>query len=365
MRHKLHLALAITCAAASLAVSSTSAVAQPYYPGSQQGYYSGSRVPQADIWVENESEYFRRGDRMNVRFSVSEDSYVAVVHIDSDGNMDFVYPASPWDNEYVRGRQIHNVSARQANGWTVRGRPGIGYFYILASPTPLDFSYFRGRNGSPWEWGYAGRAVHGDPFLAFDQVARMLLPRWPNSQYADNYYGYNVDGLHRYPTYACSNQRYDSGWGWNPSYGSCDRMDYFLRDDPYYYDTRRYRGDRDVYLREYRQLDPRHGFKEDPEAPARGVTPSSSRPANQGSGRAPTQPNPRPSSGVDRREPVPAQPTPQREPEPASTSRPSAQGRVQQAPAQERERPTPSGGSQRAPATSDGNSTEPARRPAP
>lgn len=359
MRQKLHLVLAVMAGLASTAPLSP-VHAQGFYPGSSGSF----RAPQADVWVDDESEYYRRGDRMNVRFSVSEDSYVAVVHIDSDGNLDFVYPASPWENEFVRGRQVHNLASRQSSSWAVRGRAGIGYFYILASPTPLDFSYFRGgRTGSPWEWGYAGRAVHGDPFLAFEQVARLLLPRWPNSQYTDNYYSYYIDGIHRYPSYACSNQRYDSGWGWNPSYGSCDRMDYLLRDDPYYYDTRRYRGDRSVYLRDYRQLDPRHGFKVDPESPARGVTPSNSRPATQGA-RAPTQPTPRPAAGVDRREPVPTQQQPRSE-EPASTSRPSAQGRPQQAPEPERERPTPAGSSQRAPASSGGSTTEPARRPAP
>lgn len=227
----------------------------------------------ARVWVDNEPEYFSRGDRMEVSFAVSDDSYVAVVHVDTDGNLEFVYPQSPWDNEYVRGGQVHRVSSRGRSNWTVRSRSGIGYFYIIASPTPLDFSYFRGRPGSPWDWGYAGQAIHGDPFIAFDQIARLLLPQWGYSPYVYDYYSYHVGGLHRYPTYACSDRYYDYGWGWSQNYGSCSSLDYFLRDRPYYYDTRRYRGDRRIYLRDYDRLDPRHGFKEDPDRPAaRGAT---------------------------------------------------------------------------------------------
>ena len=36
----------------------------------------------ADIWLEGEPAYYRRGDRLNVRFSVPRDSYIAIVHID-------------------------------------------------------------------------------------------------------------------------------------------------------------------------------------------------------------------------------------------------------------------------------------------
>lgn len=302
----------------------------------------------ARIWLENEPDYFRRGDRMDVGFSVSDDAYVAVVHVDSDGNLDFVYPESPWDNEFIRGGRMHRLSPRGGTGWMVRGRPGIGYFYIIASPQPLDFSYFRGRSGSPWDWGYAGRAVHGDPFIAFDQIARMLLS--PYAPYVFDYYSYYVEGLHRYPTYACSSNRYDYGWGWTPSYGACGQLDYFLRDHPYYYDTRRYRGDRQGYLREYDRLDPRHGYKEAPDRrPARGITP---RDSWQGQGSV--------------RDEIPRRPSV--EPEPTGgrgtvnePPRRTAEPRSGSTAPQPRERPAPDLGTRRAPADA-GTTTE--RRPA-
>lgn len=324
------------------------------------------------IWVESAPEYFRRGDRIDVNFSVSDDSYVAVIHIDTDGNLDFLYPTSPWDNEFVRGGMIHSVLARGGGGgWLIRGRPGIGYFYIIASPTPLDFSYFRGRAGSPWEWGYAGRVVHGDPFLALDQLARLLLPRTPYARYAYDFYSYYVDGLHQYPSYACSNQYYEYGWGMSPSFGSCVGQTLFLRQNPYYYDTRRYRGDRRQVLGGYGTIDPRYGYKTSPDTPLPGVAPGGSRPSLQGSGgqiprREPEAVStPRPSSNAERpalgRAPAQGRTGQARTAQPAESGRSSSTG--------VRERPTPDAGSR--PATTSGPSgrsaspsgvTAPARR---
>src|SRR5690606_4418777 len=69
----------------------------------------------------------------------------------------------------------------------------------------------------------------------------------------------------RYPSYACADRPLagQRGWGWHSSYGGCDRLDLLLRDHPYYYDARLYRGDRRAYFRDrYGDTDPRHEYKE-------------------------------------------------------------------------------------------------------
>ncbi len=313
------------------------------------------------IWLEGEPSYFRRGDRLNVRFSVPYDAYVAILHIDTDGYLDFLYPADPWDNHFVRGGRTHSLSVRGSlASLTIRSRPGIGYVYLVASPTPLDFRYFQGGLRGGWDWDYAGRNVYGDPFLAFDQVTRFLLPRWPYAPYTYDFHGYYVEGLHRYPNYACSDRFYDYGWGWSPGFGSCGRIDVFLRQYPDYYDTRRFRGDRRVYLRQYERLDPRHGFKEDPEA-GRVAVPRAPSPAvvpgGSGGGGA---------DGAERRGAVPAQPstTPRQAPVTPDRSQPTTPARDQPtspAPA-DRSRPEPQ---PRAPADGRAPSTAPAPAPAP
>jgi hypothetical protein len=352
---------------------------QAQFPGS----YSGLGAPvSARIWVDQEPSYFQRGDRMNLRFSVTDDSYVAVVHIDTDGNLDFLYPSSPWDNEFVRGGRSYSLPARgAASGWTVRGRSGIGYFYIIASPTPFDFGSFRGTGRGAWDWGYAGRTIRGDPFLAFEQVTRLLLPRWPYAPYVVDYYGYHVGGIHRYPAYACSDSYFGTatswGWGWTPAFGTCSRMDLFLRQQPFYYDTRRYRGDRRAVLRPYDRLDPRHGFKEAPDRPRQGVGPGEPRPnlrgdgpAGGGSGGGVERRDP-PSAAPDRRAvPESSGPASDRRPEPRSDA-PATNRAPQSGGTDRRERPNPSstpatsGGSSAPAPSGSGGSASPSRRPSP
>ena len=315
--------------------------------------------PAARIWVENDREYFRYGDRLRVNFSTSANSYVAVVHVDPEGYLDFVYPRSPWDDEFVRGGRVYSLDRAGWNdGLLVRGGSGIGYLYVIASPVPLDYGHFRGGRGGGWDWSYAGRRVSGDPFWALEQITRLLLPGWGNVPYAADFYTYHIGRHHRYPSYACADYGGAYGWGyssgWTSYYGSCDRLDLFLRNNPYYFDSRRYRGDRRSFYRDYRDArswDPRHGFKEDPERPVgrpgisvetprrqpydgpastRELETPSTRPAQriEDEGRAVSPPErvtPRPSS-----EPAPARPARAVEPQrdrPTPDARPSARPR--------------------------------------
>jgi hypothetical protein len=217
----------------------------------------------ARIWVDGDRDLHRYGDRLRVRFTTSEDAHVALIHVDPDGYLDFLYPADPWQSDYVRGGRYNSLPLSSQRNLTVRSRTGIGYIFMIASPIPLDYRHFsRGRN-SPWDWSYAGRNVVGDPFWAMEQISRLLLPGY--GPFATDYYSYHVEGRHRYPTFACSD-RYASvrgGWGWSSSYGPCSRQDLFLRRYPDYYDSRLYRGDRRVYIARTYGLPPvQHRFKE-------------------------------------------------------------------------------------------------------
>lgn len=236
------------------------ALASFVYPEPARAQYA----PQARIWVDGDRDYFSRGDRLNVRFSSSRDAYVAVVHIDTDGTLDFLYPRNPWDDGYVQGGRVNSLHQGR---YSIRGRSGMGYLYVIASDEPLDFSYFGGPHRGSWDWSFAGRHVTGDPYVALEQITRYLVPNYGYGGYSVDYYSYHVDRRYRYPSYACGVNRWGThrGWGWTRHYGSCDRVVIFLRSHPYYYDTHRYRGDRLVYLRGDRLPEVRHGYK----APAR------------------------------------------------------------------------------------------------
>ena len=301
----------------------------PWYPGSIR----------ARLWVDGDRDQYRAGERLRVRFSTSEDAHVALIHVDPDGRMEFLFPSSPWESDLVRGGRSHSLPRAYQSGLAVRGRPGIGYLYLIASPAPLDYRHFSRGRGSPWDWSYGGQMVRGDPFWAMEQISRLLVPEY--APYATDYYSYHVGGRHQYPSYACAD-RYGAvrgGWGWSSSYGPCSRLDLFLRQHPYYYDARRYRGDRRAYLTRTYGRPPavQHRFKE----PALG---DARRGAAGGDARRQYEGSTPGASGAERRVPPAQQPT--RSPEtrqaaPAERPRPTLERRPQ---------PTESGSRERTPA---------------
>jgi hypothetical protein len=283
----------------------------------------------ARIWIEGDRDFFERGDRMRVRFRTTEDAYVAVLHIDPEGRLEVAYPVSPFDDGFVRAGRSYPVGSRaSALGFPVHRSPGIGYWYILASPVPLDYRAFGDRRTSRWDLGGYGGFVRGDPFYALDQIGRQLLPDWRFVPHAVDFYSYSVGGRHRYPTYACYDGYGGSLSGWNPYYTSCSSIHGLLRTQPYYYDTRRYRGDRIVYLREVRPV-AGYQYKEPALPGGRAVQTRELRPT-------PAQTAPRsgsvaPQRPADRRpEAAPpaagggARPTLERRPEPRATPQPEA-----------------------------------------
>jgi hypothetical protein len=221
-------------------------------------------TPTVRIWVDEGLDLFYPGDPVRLRFRSDEDAYVAVVHLDPEGNLELIYPASPWDNALVRGQRTYHLPGGLATSRFTLGRSaGIGFFYIIASPSPLDLRFFQARTGS-WSdaWGL-GRVVRGDPFWIFEYLAFLLAPDPRFARHTFDVFSYHVGGRHRFPSFAC----YDrwsarDPWGHYPYYPSCDRLQRLLVTHPYYYDTRRFRGDRRIYLSQLQDLAPRHGFKE-------------------------------------------------------------------------------------------------------
>jgi hypothetical protein len=284
-------AAAASCAAADAAPAPRSASLAVPYAAETARVVSHTDVPEqhsqlaqalrAAIWIEGDQDVFRRGDRVQLRFRTSQTAYVAVVHLDTDGSLELLYPTDPWDDGYVRGQRVYSLPATQWNTrWTIGSNSGIGYFYLLASPDPLDLRYFQSRVGGGWDSYSSRRLVRGDPFWALRNLSELLVPDWEYTPFVEDVYTYHVDQRHSYPAFACYDRA--SGFGRVSDYGyydSCDRVSGLLQHYPHYYDTRRYRGDRQVYLRELGGTSPRHGFKERADLPDRRASPSQDRSA--------------------------------------------------------------------------------------
>ncbi len=245
------------------------------YPEHRDGYASGglsygsvSPHLSAAIWRDGGDDLFRRGERVRLRFRVSDDAYVAVVHIGTGGEMELLYPYNAWNDGFVRGPRVYSVASNPASlHWSANGRDGIGYIYLLGSPVPLDLDFFRQRRGYAGDPFGGRRLVRGDPFYAMDNLLPLLLPRWRYAGYAEDVFTYYLGDRHRYPSYACYDRTPERGWFDSPYYPRCDRVTTLLGYYPSYYDTRRYRGDRRVYQDRLRGGTVTHGYKERADLP--------------------------------------------------------------------------------------------------
>jgi hypothetical protein len=220
------------------------------------------------VWLDNDRDVLRLNDRTRVLVRTNGDAYVAVIHIDTNGDVEFIYPSSPYDDGFLRGGRSYALPARGSGWLNIRGGYGIGYVFAIASEEPLDLQRYRDSWYRSARWD-RGRNVYGDPFYAMERFERNLVRDLDYGYHDTDYYSYHVGQRYSYPRYACY-EDYGS-WYYSRStyWGGCDRVRVLLIERPYYYDTRYYHGDRRYYYRRYygdtyagRQREPQHGYKD-------------------------------------------------------------------------------------------------------
>ena len=259
------LALLAVCGTAGAAPARADGVPAAATAAPEQGYDLRVR-----IWADADRDQFRSGERIRMQFNATRSAYAAVVHITTDGEVEFLFPRSPWDDGYVQGGRSYSLpyaGGGYASSWTVRGAPGIGYVFVIASDEPLDFRGFQdGRGRSSWGYRTIGSSFRGDPYYALDRIVEQLVPDPDYTYYVTDSYAYHVGGRHAYPRWACYDG-YADAYAWGGYYDRCDRLRVLLRYDPYYYQPRRYQRSRGYYLadRYYadgRRRQPEHRYKE-------------------------------------------------------------------------------------------------------
>ncbi|MEW5929051.1 MAG: DUF4384 domain-containing protein, partial [Gemmatimonadota bacterium] len=262
MKKILHaLALLAVCGAAGAApvraagIPAAAAAAEP-----DQGYGLRARV-----WADADRDLFRPGERVRMQFLVNRSAYAAVVHITTDGEVEFLFPRSPWDDGYVHAGRTYSLpyaGSGYGSSWQVRGSSGMGYVFVVASDEPLSFRAFQdGRNRSRWGYRTIGSSFRGDPYYALDRIVDLLVPDPEYSYYVTDSFAYHVGSRSSYPRWACYDG-YADAYAWGGYYDRCDRLRVLLRNDPYYYDPRRYRRSRGYYLADSRYRQPDHRYKE-------------------------------------------------------------------------------------------------------
>ncbi len=220
---------------------------------------------EARVWVDRGDEpVLRRGDRVRVYYRTSADAFISIFHIDTNGGVRLLYPSSPEVDPFVAGGRDYRLLFPRASQWYVDEDPGVGYYFIVASPEPLDFRDFRfSYETGGWDLSFAGRTVYEDPFVAMDEYIARLIPDWEYADYALDYLEYHVGDRHDYPRFLCYDCHGFSPYStWNPYLSACSSFTVVAYNDPWFYPVNRYVGGWVVWARPPIWGQPRYVFRD-------------------------------------------------------------------------------------------------------
>ena len=228
-------------------------------------YVHTQQVPEPRIWLDRgDDPVLETGDRVRIFYRTEVDAYVAILQIDTDGTTRMLYPRSSSENHYARAGRDYRLLFPRSAYWNVDDRPGVGYFFVVTSPVPLDFSDFGySFYDGGWDLSVVGSTVYSDPYVAMDDYVARLVPDWEYVDYGLDFVSYNVGGVHEYPRFLCYQCHGFRPYGaWNPYRYTCLDFRVVVYDDPYFYPSVRYGGDRVVMVGPRNPTRPRFGFKE-------------------------------------------------------------------------------------------------------
>jgi hypothetical protein len=229
-----------------------------YQSGEGEGILQDSL--EARVWLDRGDEpVVEPGDDVRVYYRTTEDAFAAIFRIDTDGRISMLFPHHPGADSFVPGGRDYRLLLSKSPRWRVRDDPGVGYFFMLASPFPLDFSGFDYDVESGWDLSGVGEVIYEDPYVAIDDYVAALLPSWDTEPYALDFLSYSVGEEHEYPRFLCYDchdfQNYAS---WNPYADLCTSYQVVVWNDPYFVPRYRYSGTRVVFARPYGPR-PRYG----------------------------------------------------------------------------------------------------------
>lgn len=182
--------------------------------------------PQITVWTNRKDDTFERGDPMTVFLRTDVDAYVTLFRVNTDGQVRVLFPARPYDDNYIRGVQPHVVPGSR-EGYTLRVQeyPGEGFLFAIVTLDPIAFGRFA--RGPEWDYVALGLAnrITGDPYVLFSDLLAALVPEtYPDYTYAVT--PYYVGARHDYPRFLCYQcHAYVSPAVWNPYAHSCIRTD--------------------------------------------------------------------------------------------------------------------------------------------
>jgi hypothetical protein len=206
---------------------------------------SSARTLGVEVWTDRgDDAVYQAGDAMQVKVRASDDAYLLVYEIDSEGGITVLYPWRRSSN-LVEGHRTYRFPPEGSNyELAVEKATGQGYIVAIASRQPFrDLPwYLRPYDPQGEGAGYEDRHddedgfdenghVVGDPMVAMERVRRRVLGRPGDTEdFATSYASYYVGHEVRYPRYLCNDCHRPSRWAWwdgfDPYYSRCSVFDF-------------------------------------------------------------------------------------------------------------------------------------------
>ncbi|NOT33636.1 MAG: DUF4384 domain-containing protein, partial [Candidatus Eisenbacteria bacterium] len=193
-----------------------------------------------EVWTDRGADgVYRPGDRMEVRARLTDDAYLLVYEIDSEGLVRVLYP-DRGSSGLAEGRTTLRLpSERSEMDLVVEQAVGEGFIVAIASEEPFDRLpwYLQPYDEAAEAIGYEGEVdpeegvtedgrIVGDPFVAMERIRRRVIDRDSDTEsFSTSYSTYYVHTKVRYPRYICNDCHRPGTWSWwdgfDPYYTSC------------------------------------------------------------------------------------------------------------------------------------------------
>ncbi len=177
----------------------------------------------AGIWLDKGAdEVYRGGERMSVGFQVNRDAYAVVYRIDTEGQVEILWPRTRLDDGFVFGGHEYEVPVAGSEPLLTNREEGEGFVEIIASIYPFDLRGleidFHGEDRrDPYRY-----EVAGDPFLAMNDINYAVTGLEDTEDYVvTNYASYYVHRKVDHPRYLCTQCHVDDDVRYDPYEDRC------------------------------------------------------------------------------------------------------------------------------------------------
>ncbi|MBN1886181.1 MAG: DUF4384 domain-containing protein [Candidatus Krumholzibacteriota bacterium] len=172
----------------------------------RRGAFDGDGLDLSVRLVGGKGAVLMPGRDVNITFQTSEDAFVFIYNIDTDGYVNLLYPA---DGRPVRseGRTVHFLpEAGRGIRWTVGERTGIEYIHAIAVPERSmidenELAYLARGASLPAEKRFR---IQTDPFLAFNTIDEEIVSEAGIAAMSADVTWFYINREVDYPRYLCA-----------------------------------------------------------------------------------------------------------------------------------------------------------------